>query len=181
MANPLLECLGEEELIIHKKKTFGPVYYLNQKFINQFASFSDITIKKKYLKIICQNPDLSPSVALLKTILLEGMNIYEVSDDKFKKAQETSTIESFLSTVPTIFFSYLAKLQNLSSTPDCLLTNIKYLKYFTDNIFYLESEFSAKELLKHDKKLKSLFEELKNLDKIWAKCQKEALDPKTNK
>jgi len=173
--------LGKEELNIHQNKVVGPIYTLNRHFVNKFASFSNISIKKKYVTKICHDKDFSPSVALLKTILLEGKKIYFLSKDQFKRAEEVATIESFLNHIPHTFFSYLASLQNVAATPDCLEKNVKHLKEFIDNIFYLESEFSAREIFEKREKIQETFEDLKSLDTIWAKCKKEASAKKVKK
>jgi len=180
-ANPLLECLGNEELEIHKEKVSGPIYSLNRHFVNKFASFSNISIKKNYLKDICHNKDFSPSVALLRSILLNEMDIYIISNEEIQKAQDLSTIDSFLNEIPHNFFAYLASLQNEAATPDCLEKRVKHLKSFTENIFYLESEFSAREIFQKKAMIRELFEDLKNLDSIWDQCKKEASALKAKK
>ncbi len=180
-ANPILECLGQEELLIHKNEVVGPIKYLNLQLVNNFASFSNITIKKAYLNGICKNPDYSPSVALLKDIMLNGMDLYVISREENQQVQDVATIESFLNEIPHIFFSYLSKLQNEAATPDCLAKRVKHLKEFTDNIFYLESESSARDIFQQKKKVSELFEDLQNLDKFWKDCKKEALAKKAKK
>lgn len=178
-ADTLLSCLGNEELKIHKKKVIGPIFRLNQHFVNKFASFSNIHIKKTHLLNICNDKSFSPSVALLKMILLKGIDLYIISKNEFQKAQDLATIESFITEIPHTFFSYLASLQNEASTPDCLPKRVKNMQYFTDNLFYLETHLSYKVLFKEHKKIKELFNSLKKLDQIWKECKKETSSKKT--
>jgi hypothetical protein len=173
--------LGQEELLIHQNEVIGPIQKLNRQFVSNFAGFSNITIKKTYLDKICNNKDYSASVALLKAIMLNGMDMYVISNEENQRAQDIATIESFLNEIPHIFFSYLAGLQNEAATPGCLEKKVKHLKGFTENIFYLESEFSAREIFTKKKKVSELFEDLKNLDRFWKECQEEASALKAKK
>ena len=63
--NPLVGCLGQEELRLHKAKRTGPVYKLNQIFLNDLVSAGDITLKTEHFKNVCINPIFTPSVDLM--------------------------------------------------------------------------------------------------------------------
>ena len=68
--NPFIKCLGEEELLIHKSGSTGPVYNLNQWIISEISG-QGIHVKEKYLLEICSNKDFSPSVSFLRLFLLK--------------------------------------------------------------------------------------------------------------
>lgn len=173
--NALLVCLGQEELKLHKSKTVGPIYTLNQLFINFLSSSPDLHVKDKQLKGICEGKDFSPSVNLLRAILLHDKELYNfpTREVKIRKLQE-GAIETLKERMPHIFFSYLGGLQALAPTHDCLNKNIRNLDYFMVRFRYLEGHFSAKEIMKDKKRITEMFEDLKTLDFIMDKCKQEA-------
>ena len=169
--NKILHCLAKEEEILHKFHETGPVYKLNQYLIDHIVAAPHILFKEKYVHDICHNSDFSPSVNLLRVILVKGKELYEFSGDKYGKALQKSTIDSFLETIPHTFFSYLSWIQKLTPTHDCLSNHVKYLDYFQTRFQYVEEELSG-EILTIDKdKIYPLFESLKNLDSIIKKCE----------
>lgn len=181
MQNRLLECLGHEELLIHQGKTTGPIYYLNQEFINSVSSISDIDIKDSYYATVCHNKVFTPSVALLKTLLLHGEDVFDYSNldltiptDAFKK----TTAQSLLKQVPHIWFSYLASLLTFSEAPDCFNKEIPEVSYFQERYKYLEEDYRVEQLMNDDKKIKSIFEKLTHLESIVKKCRRYVVDPK---
>ena len=170
--NPLIECLGKEELKLHKSKKTGPVYKLNQLFLNDLVSAGDISLKEKYFKRVCINPKFTPSVDLMREIL--------ISDDIFILSKEVinvsirnfqlSTIEEIKRVIPHIFFSYLSSLQAQTATPNCLTKYIPELKYFQDQFKYLESELETSPLLNEKKKILNIFDALTRFPEIKRKC-----------
>ena len=80
----LLACLGQEEGRIHQGKITGPVYELNQLFVNELAMIKIPLVRSKYIKQICSAQDFSPAVTFLKLLLIKGMDIFELP----KKLQE---------------------------------------------------------------------------------------------
>ena len=52
--NPLLVCLGKEELKIHKSKIEGPIYKLNQELINQLARANNVSVRMDVIREVCQ-------------------------------------------------------------------------------------------------------------------------------
>ena len=168
--NPVLVCLGQEELILHKKKETGPVYKLNQYLIGELAAANHITIKDRFVDAICNSKDFSPSVNLLRYILIEGKNLYHFEGDVFQRAMEVSTIESFVDGIPEVFFTYLSSLQALTSHPDCLSRHIRNLDYFQTRYRYLGEELSISIFEKDKDKIRVIFEDLKKLDSIFKKC-----------
>ena len=67
----ILQCLGMEEMALHKKKIQGPVYKLNQTLISEVASGNLMQVKREIIENICFAKDFSPSVNFLKNDLLK--------------------------------------------------------------------------------------------------------------
>jgi len=176
--NPVLVCLGQEELLLHQKKEVGPVYKLNQYLIGELASANQIAFRKKFIDAICQSKDFSPSVNLLRLILIEGKSLYIFKGDVFQKAMEESTIDNFIDNIPEVFFKYLSSLQALTPHHKCLKNYISHLDYFQTRYRYLGEELSNKIFEEDKSKIKVIFEDLKNLDQILIKCKDLALKDK---
>lgn len=174
-ANPLMVCLGQEELKIHRSKTTGPVYYLNQLFISEFATIMGIKLKKPILDKVCQSKSFSPSVMLLRTLLLEGKDSFAISNDPNivgVDALAIGSLESFLETVPAVFINYLSHLQALTKTSGCLPKEIPEIAYFLERTKWLEDIIGPNEVLNEEAKIKNIFRKLEGLDQILAKCEK---------
>ncbi|MDO9183687.1 MAG: hypothetical protein Q7U04_14835, partial [Bacteriovorax sp.] len=78
-SNLILQCLAKEETQLHKEKSQGVLYRLNQDFINELASSNDIALKKNFVDEICNSKTLSPTVGLLRLLLLKESDIYDLS------------------------------------------------------------------------------------------------------
>lgn len=171
--HPLLECLGNEELILHRNHVTGPNYKLNQILIGELAAASDIKMKNKFVEQVCKTKDFSPSVSLLRMLLIKDMEIYDLPNEMYARALQKGTIESFLNRIPHLFFQYLSSLQALTIDPDCLNRHVVNLDYFIKRFRYLEGDYSSSFLLAEKKKIKEIFESLKGLDRINQKCKNE--------
>ena len=170
--NPILICLGREELVLHQKKEVGPIYKLNQYLIGELASANQISFKTEFVDAICQSDDFSPSLSLLRHMLIEGKDLYHFKGDIFQKAMEESTIDNFLENIPEVFFNYLSSLQALTPHHQCLNKYIRHLDYFQTRYRYLGEELSNTIFKENKSKIKLIFEDLKNLDKVLKKCEK---------
>jgi len=173
----MLHCFGKEELFIHKAKNDGPIYFLNQLFINELSSFNDVEVKQKYLDAICNQREFAPSLALLHHMLLYGKDLYQIrilSGEEGLWAYKNSQLEDMVNRGPHIFFLYLAHLQKLLPTHDCLSQEIPEITYFMERYYYLESDFPTDKLMKDKSRVEAMFEKLKNLDRIIKKCEASA-------
>ena len=171
--NPLVGCLGQEELRLHKAKRTGPVYKLNQLFLNDLVSAGDITLKEKYFERVCKRPTFTPSVDLMREILIEGKKIFRLSNRVTNagiRNFQLSTITEIKRLIPHIFFSYLSDLQSQTATHDCLPKYIPDLKYFQDRFKYLENELGTDQLIKEKDRISNIFNSLKKLPSIKKKC-----------
>ncbi len=184
--NPLVGCLGNEELKLHKEKRTGPVYKLNQLFLNDLVSAGDITLTESAYKKVCVNYVFTPSVDLMREILLDGEKIFVLSrsvTNKNLRNFQLSAIAEIERVIPHIFFSYLSDLQARTATSDCLTKYIPGLKAIHNRFKYLENEISPGELLKDKSRIKGIFKALKTYPEIRKKCRsdKKKRDEKKNK
>ncbi|MCR9206407.1 MAG: hypothetical protein NXH75_17630 [Halobacteriovoraceae bacterium] len=175
--NPLIKCLGLEELAIHKKKVFGPVYKLNQHFINELSTLYGLTLKEDSLKRVCRQKSFSPSVNLLQELLIKGKSAFiipQTSSEDGVTALATSSLEGFLDKTPHVFFTYLSQLQALAPMAPCLENKIPEIGYFMERYKYLEDISGSRGIIeKEQSKVLSIFYKLKKFDSIIKVCTKE--------
>ena len=174
--NPLMACLGQEELKIHRSKTTGPIYFLNQLFINELATIYGLSLKQSVLDEVCQKGLFSPSVNLLRILLLDGRRAFDIppaSNLGGVEALAASSLESFLDRIPHVFFSYLSKLQALAPAAPCLEKEIPEISYFINRYKYLEDVTGPKKLIEEKGTVNSIFKKLIRFDNIIKKCRKE--------
>ena len=171
--NYLLRCLAKEEESLHKKNIQDALFRLNQEFVNELASSNDINLKKIYVDEICLSKSYSPSISLLRLLLLKEHQIYDLSlseVDVSMRPFKMAYINEFQKQVPRIFIQYLSGLQSELATPDCLERYIPELTGFSEKIKYLEEEISAHQLITQKNKIESIFNKLKNFSEIKKKC-----------
>lgn len=171
----ILGCLGQEELYFHEKKITGPLYNLNQIFINELSAIKDVRVTEVDLETICQSGQGNVSLSLLMNLLLQRERLFSIK----KESDETNhffemrknTIQVLLDDSPHIFFRYIAELQSQTPYPYCLTTKIPELKYFTEQLKYLEGDIPISELMKDKERIRSIFRKLKNYPQIFQECQ----------
>lgn len=171
--NLLLQCLAKEEEGLHKKNVQDALFRLNQEFVNELASSNDINLKKNYVDDICHSRTFSPSIALLRMLLLKEHQIYDLSLSEVEVSMrpfKMAYINEFQKQVPRIFIQYLSGLQSELATPDCLERYIPELAGFSEKIKYLEEEISAHQLITQKNKIESMFNKLKEFSSIKKKC-----------
>jgi hypothetical protein len=173
--NLLLQCLAKEEEALHKEKNQSYLYRLNQNFINELATSNDLTIKKKFVDEICsKSAKLSPSIGLLKLLLLNESDIFDLTlagVDPALRSYKMAYIREFEKQVPHIFVSYLAGLQ--ADMPDayCLNTAIPEIAAFNERLKYLEEEISIHAILSQKNKINIIFKKLQNIKDIAKECR----------
>lgn len=184
--NLLLQCLAKEEEQLHKKTTQNTLFRLNQEFVNELASANDIAIKKIYVDQICNDQKSSPSVGLLRLLLIKEHELYDLSLSGVEASMrpfKMGYINEFQKQVPRIFIQYLSGLQSELATPDCLGKYIPELEGFAEKIKYLEEELPAHQLITQKNKIESIFSKLKNFATFKKKCEmkKRRLDARLKK
>lgn len=159
-ANPLLQCLGKEEWAFHKAKRRGPIYQLNQWIIGEIAG-RNIHLKKEVFKKICptQRGDSSPSVSLLRLLLLEG-------GEKIFREASPFPVER----PPVLFADYLMQWQALAPNPQCLNRSIPEMGQFLQHMKYLQGEVPPRDLLPEKKHIAKIFEKLENFGQLTKAC-----------
>ncbi|MBC7430171.1 MAG: hypothetical protein H7336_16275 [Bacteriovorax sp.] len=175
--NLLLRCLAKEEEKLNKRNTQNALYRLNQEFVNELASSNDIMLKKTYVDEICNSRTYSPSVGLLRLLLMKEHELYDLSlsgVDISMRPFKMGYINEFQKQVPRMFIQYLSGLQSEMATPDCLEKNIRELEGFNEKIKYLEEELSTHQLITQKNKINTIFLKLKNFNEYKAKCLAEA-------
>ncbi len=179
----LFICLGEEESALHKAKSTGAAYQLNQKLIAKLTATNNIQVKPEFLKQICQSQDFSPSVKFLQIVLLNGVKVFQIpkGGNAYIRNYQKNSVNAFVSEVPHIFFAYLLNLQALTPRALCLEEAIPELSYFFERYKYLETDYTAEHLIDDKSKLTRVFQKLKNLDQIVLNCQKRKNSKTRNK
>ena len=171
--NFLLRCLAKEEEALHKKNVQNALFRMNQEFVNELASSNDINLKKKYVDEICHSKDFSPSVGLLRLLLIKEHEIYDLSlssIDISMRPFKMGYINEFQKQVPRMFIQYLSGLQSELATPNCLIKAIPELKGFIEKIRYLEEEVSTHHLIIDKKRIETIFLKLKKFHAIKRQC-----------
>lgn len=171
--NLLLQCLAKEEETLHKKEIQNALFRLNQEFVNELASTNDINVKKIYVDEICKSKDYSPSVGLLRLLLIKEHQLYDLSlseVDISMRPFKMGYINEFQKQVPRMFIQYLAGLQSELATPNCLENAIPELKGLNEKIRYLEEELSTHQLITQKKNIESIFTKLKKFHEIKRQC-----------
>lgn len=175
--NLLLQCLAKEETQLHKEKAHGALYRLNQEFLNELASSNDINLKKAFVDEICTSKKHSPSVGLLRLLLVKESDIYDLSLSEVENSMrpfKMAYINEFQKQVPRLFVQYLSGVQSEMPTADCLARAIPELETFNERLKYLEEELNIHELIKDKKKIEKIFTKLESLPVIRSGCEKAA-------
>lgn len=173
-AETIIQCLGKEEHLIHKKQYNGPLYNLNQKLINTFIVSADLQLKAESIKKICYSSEYSPSVNLLRMLLLDGKNLFTNNEsERVAKIQKEQMIEVFVSEIPPLFFQYLGDLQSQLASPNCLVRHIPEVRKLLENYQYLEPDLEWNKNILSPNKVNLIFTKLRGIDAINKKCQDE--------
>lgn len=175
--NLLLECLAREEMRLHKEKNQGALFRLNQEFINELASSNDINLKKHFVEEICNSKKHSPSVGLLRLLLLVESDIYDLTLSEVEPSMrpfKMGYINEFQKQIPRLFVQYVSALQAEMPTADCLSKKIPELAVFNERLKYLEEEMTTHEVIRDKNRIEKIFTKLQNLSSIKSACEKDA-------
>lgn len=171
----LLRCLAKEEASLHKSKRAGPQYKLNQLFFNEWAGNPKLELRRDTFEKVCGNNNPSPSITLLEEFMLGGKNIFRaslLSDIDPMANMQKITLSELRRQMPQVFFSYVADLEALAPTADCLEREIPALAPLREKYRYLESEISLEFLDNHHSEWQQIFSGLEKWQKHFAVCQK---------
>lgn len=169
--NPLLKCLGQEELTLHKRKITGSAYHLNQWLISALINASSIQLKSQYMTKVCKKNELSTSLSFLKIMLLEGMDIFQTSKlTGVAKEYQLQSLRNFIAEAPHLFFRFLSYLQSSLKYPRCLREEIPELQKMLDRFQRLE-DVAPQYFLKDKKLIMKIFKRLNKIDSIVETCK----------
>ncbi len=174
--NRILQCLAKEEERIIKNKLDFSIAKLNQELVNELAASNDIMIKDSYVDDICEHPFYSPSVNLLRLLLIKENEIYDLTFDNMERAQKEfklSYIADFRKQVPNIFVTYISSLNAQMPDAYCLQRHVPEIKKFNEKMKYLENEITTKALIQDKKQIDAIFMKLRNVKDIKKLCEKE--------
>lgn len=171
----IIECLGKEELILHKNKSTGPLYKLNQFFINEVSTLQSLSLKNNYFQNICgAKITTSPSLGLLYFGLTDGMNIFEPVDPEIPSHRFiVAEMERMIESLPAIFFEYLSQIQAQAPSAKCLKTQIPELSTLIYEYRYIGEDIDKKWIGTKKKEVTKVFSKLHDLKNIFDICQKE--------
>ena len=176
--NPILCCLAQEEQALNDAHlASGPLYKLNTTLIDEMRNIDGIWPTAEAERQICHNPDFSPSVALVKELLLKGKGVF-INDphrddlDVASGGLQNAAAEALVEHTPRIFFDYISYLQMMVSLPECLNYKIPALKEFQDKVKDLESEKTAGKIV-IPAQIEKIFEGLKKFERYARECAAE--------
>ncbi len=166
----VMQCLANEEYIIHKDASKQYLYRLNQMLVNEFASASSIDLRPEKLNQICQG---AASENLLKALLLEGKNIFIIKTSLLENERYMikTSIETLLDRTTKIFFQYLLVLENNVGVPNCLRNAIPEIGHFSSQFQDLQVQISRDRLLAEKEKIVRLFAGIKKIESIKKRCK----------
>lgn len=174
--NRILQCLAKEEERIIKNKLDFSIAKLNQELVNELAASNDIMIKDSYVDDICEHPFYSPSVNLLRLLLIKENEVYDLTFDNMERAQKEfklSYIADFRKQVPNIFVTYISTLNAQMPDAHCLQRHVPEIKKFNEKMKYLENEITTKSLIQDKKQIEAIFMKLRNVKEIKKLCENE--------
>ena len=129
--SPILACLAQEELNLHKSKNTGPVYNLNQTLVNQIATIPNLKLSRENLDLVCSNKLYGPSLSLLRLIILEGKKIFSIKKGSAGHGLAMGQLGTFVETSPHIMFT---SMKFRPSCPMPIALPMKYQKLSTSMI-----------------------------------------------
>lgn len=170
-ANALLVCLGAEEKRLHVEKDTGPVYDLNQRITSEMIQIPEVAISPLDFKSVCRSRRYSESWKLLELSLRKGKGLF-IIPEKVTGLQRSITegmIDDYVEASKEILLSFIAQIQTLSPTPDCLYQEIPKLGKFFTEIKYLQEDVDIRKIMAG--KDEKIFEELRGYPRAFQRCR----------
>lgn len=152
----VLSCLGKEELLYHKKKSTGALYFLNQEIISFFGKNTTRIIKTDRYKNNCPEPSaftFTRDILTEPDVFLNG-DIY--SQEKAKSSFKNTTKFQLLK----LLIKFIIKTQENETVVDCIKDKSPSYKKIFFQLYYLEENIDKFDQLINKALLKSFFEDL---------------------
>lgn len=170
-----VRCLALEEEKIHQNKVAGASYKLNRWLMNEMLQVLDIEVYLKTQRTVCGHPTLSPSVALLQVLLLQGDKAFIVPRNGAPDpTAKSARLSSIIGQAMMEFTNYLSGLQALFSQAGCLEKAIPAITKLQERQKYLpEKNAGPQKLTAEEKKLiQQIFLKLPQIDQYIENCRK---------
>lgn len=169
-----MRCLGAEEKLMHKQRNTGAVYDLNQRLIGELVQINGVEASKSLLQTLCR-PGSSPSLELLEAMVMRPNDWYQFSN--VSKGLEANLAKELVielnNSIPEIFLNYMAQLQGLAPSADCLNRHIPGLKELNEQVKWLQDEEELTVLTAQKKRMAGIFKSIKGIDRVFEKCKLE--------
>ena len=152
----------EEEKRFHLKKETGPIYDLNQRLIAEIIQVPKAELVKEHFLTICSGENFSESWKLLELSIKLGKNIFIIPSNVtgIQRSMTEGMIEDYVEATREILLSFIAQIQSISPTPNCLKEEIPELDQFFNEIKYLQEDIDTKKIF--EGKDQKIFEKLKH-------------------
>lgn len=176
--NKVLVCLGQEEQAIHRGKSTGPIYNLNQVLVNKLIEANDLAVKPIYVDKICQSKVYSPSLKLLHLLITKGTGIFTVPENKNPNDPlffQLGMAEELVIESPDILMTFLSTLQGITPIAKCLEKQIPELTTFYDRMKYLRGEIPEEKVFHDDDITNKIFSKLIYFNSFYKKCEQARL------
>jgi hypothetical protein len=182
-SSEILRCLGVEEQRLHKAKSQGPDYQLNQQLISELVQVQNVDLAPQFLKQVCGPKVVSPSKKFLYLLLDNGKSIFEFRNgiSGLEKSIGDSMLDDFMVASQQLVLGYIATIQQESPTADCLKKNIPQLDLLYVDMKYLEEEIETKYLFKKKGLAEKILNKLANYPALFKKCSPQEKVKKTDK
>ncbi len=173
LTSHLLRCLGAEEKAFHAAKRAGAVFDLNQKLIGELILVNGIEGSEVLLREACELPGGSPSVALLREIILRPRGWYRLTTqpDAVESNISKGLVADLNSSAPEILLSFLGQLQAEAPTADCLEKHIPGIKQLYLEVKWLQEEMDIDKITAGQRRLAAIFEQLAHPYEVLALCR----------
>ncbi len=169
----LMYCLGQQEKFFHLKKQTGPFYELNQNLMGELIQIPGVEASAVLLNRICKPSTMAP-LYLLEAIVLDPRDWYTFKSD-LEPQRRTIAVElmkEFRQMSPEILLTFLASLQMIMPTADCLEKHIPGLSKMYHDVKWLQEEMDLKKITLGHKRLIPLFSRLQKYQDFAQECAK---------
>ena len=168
----LIKCLGEEEKKFHLKKDTGPLYELNQRLISEMIQIPKAELDVEYYNEMCSKGSKSAALKLLELSLRHGDDIFMVPESVVgaQRSVAEGMIDDYIESTKEIFLGFMAQIQALAPSADCLKVEIPQIDAFYTDIKYLQEEDVTMKKIFAGRDSK-IFQKLVNYKSAFKRCQ----------
>jgi len=170
----IVQCLAQEESLLHEKKIRGPSYKLNQDTVNLLAIENKLTFKKAIIEKVCKSN--SKAFTLMEIILLndreEIFQVPELLKNDYQLISYAKQMNLMISKFYDIFLNYISKVQVRLTHPRCL----SFLINGFDEYLIREKHLKGRVAQYNDKEsypvIKEILDTTGDIEALQTKCKK---------